>query len=81
MAQRFIPSLGVLDDQEGSASQFIPVDTLARYLAAARRAGVSEIWLFGVNGLNADYLAAIRAELPLDTLAGQPAYSYAADTP
>jgi hypothetical protein len=26
----------------------------------------SEIWLFGVNGLNTDYLDAIRATIPLE---------------
>jgi len=66
---RFIPSLGVLDDGEGSASQFIPPETLRRNLRIARAAGVSELWLFGVNGLNDAYLQAVCEELPLEPLA------------
>lgn len=64
--EQFIPSFGVLNDQEGSDARFVPVETLKRYLRAARQAGVSEIWLFGANGINAEYLAAIRETLPVD---------------
>jgi hypothetical protein len=31
-------------------------------------AGVSEIWIFGANGLNSEYLAALRDTLPLESL-------------
>jgi hypothetical protein len=65
---RFIPSLGVLDDGEGSPQQFIPPETLRRNLRIARAAGVSHVWLFGVNGLNEAYLQAVREELPLERL-------------
>jgi hypothetical protein len=65
---RFIPSLGVLNDGEGTPSQFIPAETLRRNLRIARSSGVSEVWWFGVNGLNADYLQAVREELPLESL-------------
>jgi hypothetical protein len=58
----------VLDDGEGAANQFVPPETLRRNLRIARAAGVSEIWLFGVNGLNAAYLEAVREELPLEPL-------------
>ncbi len=63
---RFIASLGVLNDGEGPAERFIPPDTLQRQLRLARQAGVHEVWLFGVNGLNAAYLDAVRKELPLE---------------
>lgn len=66
--ERFIPSLGVLNDYEGAPEQFIPTATLSRYLAAARRAGVSEVWLFGANGLNEDYLGVIHESLPVEPL-------------
>lgn len=71
--EQFIPSFGVLDDREGPRARFIPVETLSRYLSAARRAGVSEVWLFGANGLNADTLAAIWAALPPASFSEQPA--------
>ena len=32
----------------------------------ARESGVSEIWLFGVNGLSADVVSMLHDELPLD---------------
>lgn len=64
--EHFIPSLGVLDDGEGADEIFIPVETLRRNLRLAREAGVSEIWLFGVNGLNEDYLDAIRETIPIE---------------
>lgn len=65
---RFIPSFGVLNDGEGPDELFVPPETLQRNLRIARAAGVSEMWLFGVNGLNAAYLEALRAELPLEPL-------------
>lgn len=61
----FIPDFGSLDDREGPPEIFVPVATLRRYLEVARAAGVKEIWLFGVNGLNADYLSALHESLPL----------------
>jgi hypothetical protein len=66
--QRFIPSLGVLNDGEGPQHVFVPPETLRRDLRLAREAGVSEVWLFGVNGLNEDYLEVLRETLPLDRL-------------
>jgi hypothetical protein len=63
--ERFVPSFGVLNDGEGPGEIFVPPETLRRNLRAARAAGVQEVWLFGVNGLNEDYLNAVRAELPL----------------
>jgi hypothetical protein len=63
--ERFIPSLGVLNDGEGADEIFIPVETLRRNLRLARQAGVSEIWFFGANGLNEDYLDAIREIMPI----------------
>jgi hypothetical protein len=41
---------------------------LCRNLHIARGAGVAEIWIFGVNGLNDAYLDAIQEALPLETL-------------
>jgi hypothetical protein len=67
---RFIPSLGVLNDGEGPEQGFVPPATLRRNLELARAAGVAQVWLFGVNGLNAEYLEAIRATLPLERLGG-----------
>jgi hypothetical protein len=64
---RFIPSFGVLDDGAGEPEIYVPVETLERDLVLARAAGVSEVWVFGVNGLNAEYLAAIHATLPVET--------------
>lgn len=66
--ERFIPSLGILNDGEGEADLFIPTDTLERYLRLSREAGVHEIWLFGANGLNEDYLNAIKKTLPLQSI-------------
>jgi hypothetical protein len=65
---RFIPSFGVLNDGEGPDEIFVPPETLRRNLRLARAAGVSEIWLFGANGLNSEYLAALRETLPLESL-------------
>jgi hypothetical protein len=66
--ERFIPSMGVLNDNEGPPEIFVPPDTFRRNLEVARAAGASEIWLFGVNGLNDSYLRAVRETLPLQTL-------------
>jgi hypothetical protein len=63
--EHFIPSFGMLDDHEGPTDRFIPAATLRRYLQAARQAGVSEVWLFGANGLNETYLVALHETLPL----------------
>lgn len=63
----FIPDFGALDDGQGPAEIFVPPATLQRELELARAAGVSEVWLFGVNGLNADYLSAVKSALPLAT--------------
>jgi hypothetical protein len=65
---RFIPSFGVLNDQEGPSEIFVPPDTFRRNLSLARAAGVSEIWVFGANGLNSDYLDALHDSLPLESL-------------
>jgi hypothetical protein len=70
-SERFIPSLGVLNDGEGPASIFVSTLTLRRDLQLARAAGVQEIWLFGVNGLNAEYLSVLRETLPLEPLSSQ----------
>lgn len=59
---RFVPALGVLDDGLGPG-RFVSPAVLARDAALARAAGVSELWVFGLNGLNADYAAALRAGL------------------
>jgi hypothetical protein len=63
---RFIPALGVLNDGAGRPEQFVPPETLRRDLQLARTAGVSELWLFGVNGLNADTVTMLRQTLPLE---------------
>lgn len=62
----FIPDFGSLNDGEGPAEIFVPVETLRRDLQLARDAGVSEVWLFGVNGLNEDYLSGVEEVLPLE---------------
>jgi hypothetical protein len=66
--ERFIPSLGVLNDGEGDPSIFVPPETFRRALMLVRSSGVSEVWLFGVNGLNAEYLSIVRDTLPLEPL-------------
>lgn len=66
--ERFIPSLGVLNDQEGPPEIFVPPATFRRNLEIARGAGASEIWIFGSNGLNSEYLNAIHDTLPLEPL-------------
>ncbi len=65
---RFIPSLGILNDGEGPEELFVSAETLRRDLILAREAGVAEVWLFGVNGLNDAYLSVLREALPLETL-------------
>ncbi len=66
--ERFVPAFGVLNDGEGPAEIFITPELFRRNLELARQAGVSEIWLFGVNGLNEEYLKALRETLPLDLI-------------
>ena len=73
--ERFIPSLGVLNDNEGPPEIFIPPDTFRRNLQIARAAGVSEVWIFGANGLNDDYLRALRETLPLEPASATRQYS------
>jgi hypothetical protein len=63
---RFIPALGVLNDGAGRPEQFVPPATLRRDLELARTAGVSELWLFGVNGLNSEIATMLRQTLPLE---------------
>jgi hypothetical protein len=63
---RFIPALGVLDDGHGSSDRFVPLATLHRDLRLAREAGVSELWLFGVNGLNEAVITTIHQTLPVE---------------
>jgi hypothetical protein len=62
---RFIPALGVLNDGAGRPDEFVPLPTLRRDLQLARTAGVSELWLFGVNGLNDEVVQMLRQTLPL----------------
>lgn len=66
--ERFIPSLGVFNDGEGDPAIFIPPETFRRILTLARNSGVSEVWLFGVNGFNEEYLSIVREILPLASL-------------
>jgi hypothetical protein len=63
---RFIPALGVLNDGAGQPDEFVPPATLHRDLQLARAAGVSELWLFGVNGLNNEVVQMLRQTLPLE---------------
>ena len=63
---RFIPALGVLNDGAGRPDEFVPPPTLRRDLQLARAAGVSELWLFGVNGLNDEVVQMLRQTLPLE---------------
>jgi hypothetical protein len=64
--ERFIPALGALDDGAGRPDQFVPLPTLRRDLQLAREAGVSELWLFSVNGLNQEVVTMLRETLPLE---------------
>jgi hypothetical protein len=63
---RFIPALGVLDDGAGPAGYFVPQATLQRDLGLARKAGVAELWLFGVNGMSEQIVAMLHQTLPLE---------------
>jgi hypothetical protein len=63
---RFIPAFGVLNDGVGEPEIYLPAETFERDLVLARAAGVSEVWVFGVNGLNEDYLAALHRALPVE---------------
>lgn len=69
---QFIPSIGVLDDGEGPQEVFLPPAQLLRNLQLVRAAGVEEVWLFGVNGLNNTTLPIIRQTLPLEQLPTPP---------
>jgi hypothetical protein len=62
--ERFVPSLGVLNDGEGDPSVFIPSDTLRRVLMRVRASGVQEVWFFGSNGINDEFLSILRETLP-----------------
>ncbi len=64
--EHFIPDFGALNDGEGPDEIFIPVATLRQELQLAREAGVKEIWLFGVNGVNEEYLDAVHELIPLE---------------
>jgi hypothetical protein len=64
--ERFIPSLGVLNDQEGPEEHFVTVEDFRRNLQIVREEGAAEVWIFGSNGLNQDYLQALHDILPLE---------------
>ena len=64
---RFIPALGVLDDGYPAPEQFIRFELLRRDLQLARAAGVSEIWLFSVNGLTPSVVRMLHETLPLES--------------
>jgi hypothetical protein len=64
--ERFIPALGVLNDGAGRPEEFVPPKTLERDLQLARAAGVNQLWLFGVNGLNDEIVQMLRQTLPLE---------------
>ncbi len=66
--ERFVPSLGVLNDGEGDPAQFIPPETLRRVLQRVRESGVEEVWFFGSNGISDEFLAMLHETLPLATL-------------
>jgi hypothetical protein len=63
---RFIPALGVLDDGAGKPNQFVPVETLQRDLRLTRAAGIAEVWLFGLNGMNENIVNMLHQTLPLE---------------
>jgi hypothetical protein len=63
---RFIPALGVLDDGAGRPNQFVPPETLQRDLQLTRAAGIPEVWLFGVNGMNENIVHMLHETLPLE---------------
>jgi hypothetical protein len=64
---RFIPALGVLDDGHASSDHFVPLETLRRDLKLTRQAGVTEVWLFGVNGLSDAVVKTLHETLPLES--------------
>jgi hypothetical protein len=64
--ERFIPSLGVLNDQEGPAEIFITPEDFRRNLQIVREEGAAEVWIFSANGLNPEYLQALHDILPLE---------------
>jgi hypothetical protein len=66
--EKFIPSLGVLNDGEGDAGYFMSPETLRRNLRLAREAGAHEIWLFGSNGMNGKVISMLHEILPLEKL-------------
>lgn len=68
---RFIPAFGVLNDGVGEPEIYVTAETLERDLVLARAAGVTEVWVFGVNGLNAEYLEAMQAALPLEVFGAE----------
>lgn len=70
--ERFVPALGSLDDGEGPPELFLPPERLQRNLQLAHAAGVTEVWLFQVSGLNETTLPIIRETLPLDLLPHSP---------
>jgi hypothetical protein len=63
---RFVPSLGVLNDGEGPEWYFIDGELLRRNLRLARHAGVSEVWLFGLNGVTPELVHELRSTFPLE---------------
>ncbi len=65
---RFVPSLGSLDDGEGPAAVFLPPERLQRTLQLARAAGVEEVWLFQLSGVNDTSLPIIHETLPVEAL-------------
>jgi hypothetical protein len=66
--ERFVPSLGVLNDGEGDPSVFVPAETLRRVLMRVRESGVQEVWFFGSNGIDDEFLSILRETLPLAKL-------------
>ncbi len=60
---KFIPSFGMLSTGKKSPETYITMDTLKRYLKIAQKAGVSEVWLHSLEGLNSETIAAIRESL------------------
>ncbi len=64
--EKFVPALGVLDDGV-DGGMFIPIDIFRHDLELARAAGVNRVAIFGVNGLNEEYVRAINETLPLET--------------
>jgi hypothetical protein len=67
---RFSPALGVLDDGHGTPHEFSHFETLRRDLQLARAAGVSELWLFSVNGLTPSVVQMLHETLPIAEVRG-----------